>query len=731
MKYINDLLVNSSAILPIAYASWIFHGDEVFVSDKLSAIIDTTCNLVEPDAFVKLMRKVFGSFLDVAIEKISKPNAIRNEYSSAMEIDSNCVTLKLIFDKSKQIYMFTVSDTLRKNEKKAEQSLVEMKEILDNLPIYIWKKNKDSRMMYCNKMYANALGVTKECVTTNNMDLISPNENATVNRKLCITKQQESVKSIVINGSRRLLSIMEIPFVDSGDFIGIAMDITDKKELQKEYTDYKLQTEETLNNSSVPIAIFDKNTLLVFANLAIIKLFSIEKLDLFNNCKFSDVMDHLINNESIMTTSDILKYKSKIIKLFQTITDPYHATVNLRNGKTLNVAISPNREGGLIFMFEDLTNEIALKREINSMSTVHAEILEHLSDGVLVFGGDNKIRISNSVINEIWNCPDQITDFFEMHIKNFFELKSGLFASITELELFISKLIDTSTKRIIFSGKITLSNEKTISYFCAPLPEGLNLVKFSDITDIINLERTLRERNNAISQVDKLKAKLISNISNELQSPLKTICGFTEILCNQYFGKMNEKQFEYCYGIFQSAEQVFNVVDAIINHAAIESGQVKMKYIEVNLLNFINELIYSFKDKLNVKKISLKTNFKNSSIKIFIDKVLMTQALSQLISRAIQVTAHNGTVKISVEFPKSDQNSFCLAIHDCGIGLSKEKLEKFEKMFNGNGSTTNNTSEFSFTLVNSIVKLHHGKMLINSKPEKGTDIKCILPINQT
>ncbi|MDR2666794.1 MAG: PAS-domain containing protein, partial [Holosporales bacterium] len=544
MKYVNDLLINSSAMLPIAYASWIFQGDEVFVSERLKIIINASSNFIEPGTFVKIIRKTFGSFLDTAVKKISSHDAVRNEYSSTSKVGNTCFVLKLVFDQGKQIYVFTVTEVLHENKKKEGKDSAKFEEVLDVLPAYIWKKNKYSQITYCNKTYADALEVTKEYVVANNIKLVTFGDNTVADQNWYITaKSRKSIRHVVIGGSRRFLSITETPFAGTGDSIGVAIDITDMEELQREYSNYKRQTEETFDNISVPVAIFDANTVLIFANSAIIKLFSIEGLDLFNSCKFSDVMDHLINNESIITTSDILRYKSEITRLFQTITDPYHATVNFRNGKTMNVTISPNRGGGLIFMFEDLSSEIALRREIKSISAVQAEILEHLSEGVLIFGGDNRIKILNSVISEIWSYPEQTTTFFEMHVKKFFELRSDFFVSTAEFELFISKLVDMSTKRIIFSGKIILSSGKTISYFCTPLPEGLNLVKFSDITEIVSLQGMLQEKNSIISQVDKLKTTLISNISSELQSPLKTICGFTEILCNQYFGKLNEKQF--------------------------------------------------------------------------------------------------------------------------------------------------------------------------------------------
>ncbi|MDR2667169.1 MAG: HAMP domain-containing histidine kinase, partial [Holosporales bacterium] len=171
-------------------------------------------------------------------------------------------------------------------------------------------------------------------------------------------------------------------------------------------------------------------------------------------------------------------------------------------------------------------------------------------------------------------------------------------------------------------------------------------------------------------------------------------------------------------------------VDAIINNAAIESGHVKVRYVEVNLRDFINGLIRQFESKSNIKKISLKTSFKNSSAKVCFDEFMITRALSQLISRAMQATEYNGEVKISVDFPKSEKEFFCITIRNSGAGLLNEELSKIEKIFSENGDTADSTVDFPFVLVKSIIGLHHGKISINSRLEKGTDIKCTLPIRQ-
>jgi signal transduction histidine kinase len=697
-RRIRNLLVDSSFILPIAYAVWEFQGDEVFVSDRLKQMLSYDSNFVDPYDFVKLMQKSFGSFLQTALKKISQDYTDKLYYSSTINILGEDFVLKLLFNQDKQFYLLLI-DNAKKSEIKKNDS--ELEKILDALPVYVWQKDKDLKITYCNKAYASAVESTRDYVVANNIKLISPSrkDSIYVDQSLYSSKPKKLNERVVINGERRLLQITETPFIADNLSTGIAIDITDKEELQKEYDRYKKQTEETLDNISVPIAIFDEKTVLVFANEAMIKLFSVEGLDLYKNCKFSDLIDHFLSNGSIIAVTDALEYKGKVTKLFSTIVEPYHASVNLRNGDTMSVTISPNRGGGLIFMFEDISDRVALKREVSSISAVQKETLDHLKEGVVVFGSDNRAKITNPSL---------------------------------DLQLLISRLISMFEQRKGFSDTMTLSSGKTINYSYVPLPAGLNLVRFLDVTDSANLEKILKEKTEIVSQISKLKSSLVANISYEVAAPLNTITGFSEILYNKYFGDLNEKQMEYCRGIMKSIEGLTEVVDAVISLAKIDSEQVRLKYEEVNLLSFINNIIELFATRAMVENIELKTDFKDSDITVFIDETSMRQAISQIISKSIKMTPAKGKIIISAKIDKSNENYFDLIIKDTSVGFSEEELDKLRKVLSENVEieTSDTPAEFGLTLANKIIKLHNGNMSIDSVKGKGTTISCKVPIRQ-
>ena len=724
---IRNLLAESSFILPFSFAIWRLGEDEVFLSNKLSLMISAGSNFLDAYNFVKMMHRTFGSFLNTAVDKIGDGDR-RKDFSSSVNILGEEFSLKLTFFKEKELYLF-VADNSKKSDPKSVT--LELEKILDSLPICVWQKNKDLKITYCNDAYAKALETNKEYVLLNNIKLIPPSRRRSiyVDQNLYSSKPKKALEHIVINGSRRLLSITESPFSEDGKSTGVAIDITDKEEVEKNYKNYRKQAEEVWDNISVPVAIFDADAVLVFANSAIIKLFSIESLDIYNNCKLSDIMDYLISNESILSSQDITKYKEMVMDLFQTVIEPHCTSVQLKNGNTMAVTISPNHGGGLIFMFEDISDKIALEREVNAMTAVQTDTLNHLSEGVVVFGADNRIKMVNSAANSMWEKEGNSEG---IHINDFFEASIALFNSESEDKLLSSRLINMAAQRIEFSETLSLFNGKTYNYSYIPLPDGLNLVKFSDITDSSNLEKLLQEKTDIVDQIDKLKSNLISNISYELRAPLQTIKGFAEILFNKYFGDLNDKQLEYCYGIANSVERLTEIVDAVISLANIEAGQIKIKYSEVKLLKLIQESIKLFSERAKASGIKLSTDFKDSKFSVFIDEQSFKQALFHLISRSLRITPSGGSLTISISTSASDPDYFNLIIKDSGALLSEEELERIRKTLIDNSSKKelDRSVEFGLILANNIVKLHNGEITIESNEESGNSITCHIPVKQ-
>ena len=109
-----------------------------------------------------------------------------------------------------------------------------------------------------------------------------------------------------------------------------------------------------------------------------------------------------------------------------------------------------------------------------------------------------------------------------------------------------------------------------------PLPDGATLVTFLDVTDTINVERALRERNEALEAADALKVDFVHHVSYELRSPLTNIIGFAHFLGEPSTGPLNDKQREYLGYINTSTNALLAIINDILDLATIDAGAMKL-----------------------------------------------------------------------------------------------------------------------------------------------------------
>src|SRR5262249_3340550 len=102
-----------------------------------------------------------------------------------------------------------------------------------------------------------------------------------------------------------------------------------------------------------------------------------------------------------------------------------------------------------------------------------------------------------------------------------------------------------------------------IDCMTVPLPDGATLVTFQDVTDAFNVERALREKNEALETADEIKIEFVHHVSYELRSPLTNIIGFAHLLSDDTFGPLTDKQHEYLSYITASTNSLLAIINNI------------------------------------------------------------------------------------------------------------------------------------------------------------------------
>jgi signal transduction histidine kinase/DNA-binding response OmpR family regulator len=253
----------------------------------------------------------------------------------------------------------------------------------------------------------------------------------------------------------------------------------------------------------------------------------------------------------------------------------------------------------------------------------------------------------------------------------------------------------------------------------------------------------LHKTNQQLEAVSKLKSEFLMNMSHELRTPLNAIIGFSEILRDQSFGELNERQIRYAQNIVVSGKHLLQLINEILDLAKVESGKSELQLETFPVSGFIAE-IASFARGLGLKKdIAIRQQLSPKLLTITADRKKLKQIFYNLVGNAIKFTQNNGWVEISTdvvgdfETPDGEElvirryAEFC--VRDNGIGIDKKDQERIFQEFqqvDGSHARQYEGAGLGLALTRRLVEMHGGSIWVESEKGKGSSFYLTLPITE-
>lgn len=266
---------------------------------------------------------------------------------------------------------------------------------------------------------------------------------------------------------------------------------------------------------------------------------------------------------------------------------------------------------------------------------------------------------------------------------------------------------------------------KNLKQFANELAQGNYNIKLKKEQlhddEIADLVRTFEHMAVEIDKSRKLKEEFISSVSHELRTPLTSIKGWSETLAYEGIGK---EELDLGLGIIQDeTERMISLVEDLLDFSRLSSDRIRLQIDMVDVTKLAKGVVTQLAVKANEKNITLLTEFKTDNIfDIQGDKNRLRQVLINLVQNAIKFTAEGGYVVVIVS---QGEEFTTFTVTDNGVGIKKENLTKvldkfFQEDYNKSGSG------LGLAISNEIVKLHGGKMIIDSEKGVGTTITFTL-----
>ena len=591
-------------------------------------------------------------------------------------------------------------------------------------PWPIWAKQPDGRLQYANAAYAKAADATSfHDAIERNVQLLDSSDRTDMDRALQETSSFAARLPIVVGGERRFYDVQALNV--SGGSVGMAIDASEANALSDALVRMAEAHRRTLDQLSSGVAVFDGRRRLAFYNDSYRRLWDLDRAFLDSNPDDSSVLDRLRAARKLPEQPDFRAWKARLHEAYRAV-EAEKDTWYLPDGRALSVVTTPNPEGGVTYLFDDVTESLELARRYDGLIRVQRETLDNLGEALAVFGSNGRAQLFNPAFASMWKLsPEALVE--QPHIDTVETWCRPLFDDTATWHI-IREAITRIDNRVAVPLKLELKDGSVLDCMTMPLPDGATMLTFQDITDTENVERALRERNEALETADQMKVDFVHHVSYELRSPLTTIIGFAHLLNDPTTGPLMPKQAEYLNYITASTDSLFALINNILDLASIDAGAMTLEIGPVDIRKAIDNAAEGIQDRLARDHIELKIDVDPNIGTFVADGGRVVQVLYNLLANAVGFSPQDSEITLSAS--RTDHHVI-FAVTDRGPGIPSEVKDKVFDWFesHSNGSRHRGAG-LGLPLVKSFVELHGGRVRVDSSIGRGTTVTCDFPLDQ-
>ena len=251
-------------------------------------------------------------------------------------------------------------------------------------------------------------------------------------------------------------------------------------------------------------------------------------------------------------------------------------------------------------------------------------------------------------------------------------------------------------------------------------------------TELRSANDDLQLANQDIQAASQMKTQFLAHMSHELRTPLNAIIGFSEILEDQTFGPMNERQERYIGNILKSSRHLLALINDILDLTKVEAGKMELLTTDFLFQDCLRQVLEMLDPLSRNKAINLICDVPDEFSPIQADEGRMRQILFNLLSNAIKFTPEGGDVSVLVALIENDIVQ--VQVKDTGIGIKQEHQdlifsefrqvdESYARRYEGTG--------LGLALTKRLVELHGGTISVESEEGKGSTFTFTFPQHQS
>ena len=378
----------------------------------------------------------------------------------------------------------------------------------------------------------------------------------------------------------------------------------------------------------------------------------------------------------------------------------------------------------------DIEERRRTEKALNEVERKYKTIVENVAGGIYQLSPDGKYLSANpamakilgfetpkEVMENAHNVNERLYKDTRKRLKYLRDLQDFKEMQTQEFEIYTK---DGGEVWVSESARAVFDEDGVLQYF-----EG----SINDITERKQAEAKLHNAKVESDLASRAKSEFLTNMSHELRTPLNAIIGFSEIIKNEAFGSVGSKEYiEYANDIYEGGQRLLNVINEILDVSRIEAGERVLNEGVVDVRSVVNGALQLMDSKVKEGGLTVINSVSAAFPKLIGEELAVKQMVINLLSNAVKFTSAEGRITISAEI--GNNGNMRLSVTDTGIGMNEEEIEKALSPF---GQVENKLSKSSsgtglgLTLVDSLIRMHDGRLELLSQKGIGTTATLIFP----